>query len=824
MACAFPVRLLLFAPVLLVLLAPIAGSAEGELERARALEKARDWPGVAALLGERARRAELSPDEERLLGLALEQLGRLDEAAQRLDVAADGFARAGREPEQKATLVALRRVDPLSARREPFVRKVATTLLAATEELLASGDAERALALAERIPRIARGKEVKPAADLLARARASFEKVQLAQPAEGDGPAPKERPLVERESEHYRLSCHLEPDVVDRLGRLMDDVHAYYVQIYFDGDAKKARGAKATIVVAPSKEAMLKSWPGDGAPEGWWSAGTNEVHAYDTRSSTGKLDEMLETLFHEASHQFMTILAGGGWIPAWLNEGTASFFEGAVAMADGRVLWPRAALRRLESLRYQIAKQQAPRLRDVIEFEGAGSYPPEYYAWGWGLVYFLQEYEDPTTLDHPYRPLYAQYRSAVIRAGSGSFAEFEKTFLNEKAPRPHPDYASFAREWEAWMLEKVVLMHGRNAPSRAARLEHAERLIAAAAADAGAKGKRGDARSTDLLSRALVDFEWVRQHIDQDKPDGEVSLRQADVLERLSRASSAAERIEEALRLADEGRFALDAERKAELEKRLAKLDQKNAALRAARQRSGELTRTALTLVADYRASGLTLRAFTLAADLAAALGEPLAPLAAELRAEARAKGLLLGSIRAMAASNGAWVPLRTAPLDEFEAAAGSVVVEAGRGGALIDGSFAVTGDYEVRARLVPDGTRNVGWSAGFVVAGAPERACTIVGLDDRGMVGLWTQNAATRGSSTLSHRRTIAVSPPVAAGEAVELAVRVLQSGVLEIRVGERPPLEARLDSAPAGPRHAGVYAKNARVRFEDPLVELLP
>ncbi len=817
-----PVKRLFFAPALLVLLAPFAGSAEGELERARALEKARDWPGVAALLGERARRAELSPDEQRLLGAALEQLGRVDEAAQRLEVAADGFAYAGREPEQKAALIALRRLDPLSARREPFLRKVSTTLLASAEDLLAGGDAERALSLAERIPRIARGKEVKPAADLLARARASFEKVQLAQPAEADAPASVERPLIVRESEHYRLSCHLEPEVVERLGRLMDDVHAYYVQIYFDGEAKKARGGKATIVVAPTKTAMLKGWPGEGAPEGWWSPGTNEVHAYDTRAATGKLDEMLETLFHEASHQFMTILAGGGWIPAWLNEGTASFFEGAVAMADGRVLWPRAALRRLEALRFQIARQQAPRLRDVIEFEGAGSYPPEYYAWGWGLVYFLQEYEDPATLEHPYRPLYAQYRSAVIRAGQGSFAAFEKTFLKDDAPRPHPDYASFARDWEAWMLETVVLLHGRDAEARTARLAHADRLLAAA--DASAKGKQGQTRVADLLGRALIDFEWVRVHIDLEKPDGELSLRQADVLERLGRASSAAERIEEALRLADEGQLALDAERQAELEKRLAKLDQKNAALRATRQRTSELTRSALALVADYRASGLTLRACTLAADLAAALGEPLEPAAAELRAEARAKGLLQGSIRALASTVGAWAPLRSSPLKDFEPAAGSVLLDAVNAGALVDTSFEASGDYEVRARLVPEGPREPGRSVGLVVAGAPERNCTIVGIDDRGMVGLWTLNAAARGASTLRLARTIALSPPVASGEAIALAVRVLQSGVLEIRVDERAPLEAKLVSAPAGPRHAGVYAKNARVRFEDPVVELLP
>ena len=38
---------------------------------------------------------------------------------------------------------------------------------------------------------------------------------------------------------------------------------------------------------------------------------------------------------------------GGGYVPAWINEGTASFFEGTRAMADHRVLW-RAITRLVE--------------------------------------------------------------------------------------------------------------------------------------------------------------------------------------------------------------------------------------------------------------------------------------------------------------------------------------------------------------------------------------------------------------------------------------------------------------------------------------------
>ena len=69
---------------------------------------------------------------------------------------------------------------------------------------------------------------------------------------------------------------------------------------------------------------MFSDYPGgaENAPAGlggWWQPGQNVVHAYDTSTTNGTREELLGTLFHEASHQFMTALCnqGGGWAPAW---------------------------------------------------------------------------------------------------------------------------------------------------------------------------------------------------------------------------------------------------------------------------------------------------------------------------------------------------------------------------------------------------------------------------------------------------------------------------------------------------------------------------
>ncbi len=801
----------------------IGDAAASALEAARKLEAAGDWPALVELLGQRAKRFELVPDEERLLALGLEQVGRLDEAAHHMDLCALGWERLGHDREAKIAVAAVRRLDPLTARREPFVRKVTTTLLAAARDLLDDNDAERALRIATGLPRIARGKDASAAEEVLARARAAFEKVELTQPEDaGASPnATSERPVVEFETEHYVLACHLEPEVAQRLGKLMDDIHAFYVRVYFDGDAKRARGQKAKILIAPDKATMLLDWEGDGGPDGWWSPGSGEVHAYDTRGATGSLDAMLETLFHEASHQFMTKLAGAGSVPAWLNEGTSSFFEGTVAMADGRVLWPRAALGRLVGLCHQIGELKPPRLRDVVEYAGPGSYPPAYYTWGWGLAYFLQEYEDPKTLQHVYRPLYAGYRSEVIQKGAATYDMFERWFLGDRSPLGHRDFSTFERAWEAWILDEVAPLHGRDAKARTLRLAQIERLVAAA--DAAPK-KKSDTSAADFLERALVHFEWIRTQIDGDEPDAELLLRQATVFERLGRKSSAAALVESALELADAGKFVLDDERRAELEANLAQLDRKNAALRTARQRTSELARTGLALIADYRTAGRTLRASTLAADLAAVLGEPLRPIAAELREESRAQGLLQGSIRGFTAQRDAWESLLAVPLERFDVGAESTLLGAVRANAMIDTTFEVRGEYVVSATLHPEGPREPGSSIGLLVAGAQERPTTIVGIDDRGNVGLWTLSGGKKGSSTVRKTRTIGITPRVAEGEAVDLSVRVRHDGGLEIQVGGRPRVDAVLEAAPNGARHAGLFAKNASVRFEDPRVELLP
>lgn len=819
------------------------GDASSELhKRAKAALDKREWQAACDLVADALARGAVDGALEEIYATALERLNRNDEAAHAYDSASKKLAAAGVLDRSKLAVGSTRRLDPIASRRDQFLAKAVDTLADCAEELSKNGHGERALALLERLPAAAQGKDAARVTTLLAKVRAAFQQVDLDAAATDETSAKEEkastgpREFVEYESEHYEFRCALEPSVVKRLGEVMDDIHAYYVQIYFDGDAKKAR-SKATIVVHPDRDTMLKSWQGTSAPEGWWSPGTNEVHTYDTRTGGGRglgsgssnrsLDAMLETLFHEASHQFMTLLSQGGFVPAWLNEGTASFFEGAVAMADGRVLWPRAALARLGTLSFQLEKPSKPTVADVIGFAEGGSYPPEYYSYGWGLAYFLQQYEDQKTLEHVYRPLYAEYRAAVIRRGGEPRAVFDEVFLGKRSPLGHKRFDDFANAWRSWILDEVRPLHQRSSEARVLRLKRAERYLAAA--DVAKGDKKAVVGEAELCARALSEIEYVRSQIDRpDAQDGDLLVMQADLLQRLKRPAAAAPLIEEVLDLADAKQYELDEKRYEELSKRLSKLDGGNAAQRKAKSSVVELGRIARALLGDYERADppLVLRSYTFA-SLASALLPDDAELASSvdrLRTAARDAKLLRGSIRALDGGIDRWETIFSSPPDKFTVEGPRIELEAVRNVAFIDTQFEVSGEYELRATVGHGAEVTPGAALGFVVAGGGERDWWIAGFDERGQAGVWVVKRSANGGAVPRRLQSFFPKPALSKDERPLLAVRVLADGTVKIKIGAREPLTGKIELAGGVPRNVGIYSKNTTAVFEDLVVEIVP
>jgi hypothetical protein len=800
------------------------GDTVGEAE---ALAKKKDWTATAALLLEHLKRTEGDDRAYGLLGQALLELERKDEAAHYLDRAREFAKAAGKRSTSLSS--ALKKADPLTSKRDAFFKRTARELFNSADSLAEAEHVDRALDILERIESVAQDKTGQKVRALLESLRATREQVDLDSAATGPettGPLP----LVIVDSEHYHLECNLEPEVIELVADTMDDIHSSYVDVYFDGNSKRAGSSRPTIRIHATWDEMVKEWDA-GTPSpglgGWWSPGQNRVVCYDTRDGGGDLDGMLRTLFHEASHQFMAILARGRPVPAWINEGTSTFFEGSVAMADHRVLWPDAALGRLQSLSHMLTSGTGPEkgARTVVSYASPGSYPGDYYAFGWGLIYFLQQWEDPETLTYPYRAYYTRYREAVLGKPTESMALFEEIMLGEKTPLRHLTFEDFERDWKDWILGTVHPLHTDPMPKRRQlRMAEVDKYMAAAER---ASGKRkAPVPEVKLLERALGHLEYVRTTLDgtQD-PQASVLLAEADILERLERPQGAAALLERVLDLADDGQWTVEEEQRLALEERLKKLDKRNWALRNARSRMRSLARTATGILDDYlkRKTPLTLRASTFASMAARALDdEALLARADELREGARDANLILGRIIALGGSKREWIANLSTKPPTLDLSGGAIAVKSVRPVGMIWTQLTVRDEYVIRATIIREGEIYMGSIHGLVIAGAEGKRWTIVGLNSDGHLGIWASIPSSGGSGMTTKKvETLYLENPVGAASEVSLSIHVFRDGRLQIQVGDGETVETVLDPPPTSPGHVGLFVRDGRVRLLDAVVE---
>jgi len=87
---------------------------------------------------------------------------------------------------------------------------------------------------------------------------------------------------------------------------------------------------------------------------------TFNLFSYDPRDDGFSLENLYETLFHEASHQYMALAVGANEALLWLNEGMATYFEGVELGPDGTVEVGLPAMRRLQTLISMFEKRERP--------------------------------------------------------------------------------------------------------------------------------------------------------------------------------------------------------------------------------------------------------------------------------------------------------------------------------------------------------------------------------------------------------------------------------------------------------------------------------
>ncbi len=154
------------------------------------------------------------------------------------------------------------------------------------------------------------------------------------------------------------------------------------------------------------------------------------------------LQGLIQTISHEVSHHFVNIAPGSG-VPPWLNEGLASFFEGIRLKSNNRIEWNLVAPHRLQPLVTYLNGPKPPNLANIIACK-VDDYRI-YYPYGWGVVYFLYNYENDEgkyvfrKALNDYRAMYVSgvdhlerfVKFLIVRPkvdGIETFEDFEKVF------------------------------------------------------------------------------------------------------------------------------------------------------------------------------------------------------------------------------------------------------------------------------------------------------------------------------------------------------------------------------------------------------------
>lgn len=183
-----------------------------------------------------------------------------------------------------------------------------------------------------------------------------------------------------------------------------------------------------------------------------------------------------------------------------------------------------------------------PSLHDVVSYAGSESYDAHYYPTGWGLVYFLRNYEDES-FERVYSPIYDRYLDSYRTGGKHDrFERFLEYFVTGAKQDGVSSFADFEGRFKAW----IVALHRRwtAGPEVCSELlELARRRRAAGKLDA-----------------AIDAYRWALSK----RPESlAAAIELGDVLDSMGRKDAAittCRRVVEVVRFGDPGRVVADLE------------------------------------------------------------------------------------------------------------------------------------------------------------------------------------------------------------------------------------------------------------------------
>jgi tetratricopeptide (TPR) repeat protein len=261
------------------------------------------------------------------------------------------------------------------------------------------------------------------------------------------------------ETPHYRIKTNAGWRMGNDVAAVMERVHAFYREIWGivpDPKPERVPAGLRDLSITPIDVNIYATRDeytrraGEGKQD--WSGGNftgSAVNTYNHSSTGGKgTRATMNTLFHEASHQFMSVAVGS--VPSFVNEGVASLFEGIEILSNGNVVRDLPVPGRLMPLADKLENGTAKPLRSIFN---AQENKPELYDYRWGVMYFLRMYVDEQG-EYVFRDRLGEYIYEFKKGSPGDMAEhFEKFVLKPVGAEGLKDFDAFEPVWRQWILD-----------------------------------------------------------------------------------------------------------------------------------------------------------------------------------------------------------------------------------------------------------------------------------------------------------------------------------------------------------------------------------
>ncbi len=454
------------------------------LNEVRSLVSQSKWEAALTLA---IKELEYTPSNPELLALAsqcCESLGKKDNSLWYATLSIDAYRNAPSEsdkpaktkadlPETKALQEKIAKIDPLHEEANGLLDAYAATLLDLSKTCKSKGYYVNAVDLLS----LCKG------TGLTLEAQKELEKIFRKKGAEQsliasgmDISIPKKKNSSKRLAAHdrkhrnwdnaekvkkpnYTVVTNMGSELAHSVANAMEQMNLFYRKV-FDHKTRGGGTARLTLHIYNDRK-EFDQHEGDNPPSvrGFFSPRENKVATYNPASDGRSGSALWSTLFHEASHQFTEMISPGNIIPGWLNEGTASYFEGARLLPSGFVqtnLIPEGRLRNLRA----ILDRGEPSIKTVLSFLERGSYPGSYYPVGWGLVYFIHNYENDAServFLRPYQKFIKSYKSG---GKHDTFKRFEEIFIKKARISEIKSFEQFEETFKKWIYELHDLYFG----------------------------------------------------------------------------------------------------------------------------------------------------------------------------------------------------------------------------------------------------------------------------------------------------------------------------------------------------------------------------